>query len=112
MPPLTVIIATFNRSAYLQKLLISLTRQTLRGKAFEVVLIDDGSTDDTRSLASSFSDKLNLSYYFQENSGAAAARNQGIAKARGDILVFLDDDDFAAPDLLSEHLKIHKKISR
>ena len=106
--PLSVILNTYNRAPFLQSALDSLTTQTLRTHNFEVIVIDDGSSDNTKEIVLSFSNKLNIRYFYQQNSGIASARNHGIYAAIGKILFFFDDDDIAAPDLLAQHLKTHK----
>ncbi|MBN1657068.1 MAG: glycosyltransferase family 2 protein [Anaerolineae bacterium] len=87
----SVIIPTFNRCASLLETLNSLAGQSLLADRYEVVVVDDGSTDDTRQVAS-MALPFPLRYLAQENQGAAAARNRGAAASRGKILVFIDDD--------------------
>jgi glycosyltransferase involved in cell wall biosynthesis len=106
---LSVIICTFNRAGYLKQTLKSLTEQTLSRKEFEVVIIDDGSTDGTRAAVESFSDDLPIKYFYQRNAGLGAAKNHGVYAAQGSILLFLDDDDVATPALLEEHVKTHQQ---
>jgi len=108
-PKLSVILCTYNRTSLLTKALESLVDQTLDQDAFEVVLIDDGSADETRKVVESFSDRLPLRYFYQENSGLASAKNHGACAAWGKILFFFDDDDIATPNLLEEHLKTHER---
>ena len=107
--PLSVIICTYNRSELLKKTLQSLTRQTLDKNNFEVILIDDGSIDNTGDLVASFSNELPIKYFYQKNSGLASAKNHGIYASKGKILFFMDDDDIAMSDLLEEHVKTHEK---
>ncbi|MEM5772525.1 MAG: glycosyltransferase family 2 protein [Candidatus Aenigmatarchaeota archaeon] len=109
---LSVILCTYNRSDLLFQSLNSLTYQTLSKKLFEVVVIDDGSDDNTYEIVKKFVDKLNIKYFFQENSGLASARNHGIYASDGDILYFFDDDDVASKNLLEEHLKTHKQYPK
>lgn len=90
---ISVIIPTHNRAEFLMDVLESVYCQTR--KPFEIIVVDDGSTDNTREAVSkSFKD---VDYIHQKNSGPAAARNAGIARARGDVIVFLDDDDLLLP---------------
>ena len=93
-PFFSVVIPTFNRRILLERAINSVIKQTL--KDFELIIIDDGSTDDT----SLFLDRLKSKYkgfpFFviqQKNKGVSAARNAGIIKARGDWVAFLDSDD-------------------
>ncbi len=107
--PLSVVITTFNRCDLLAKTLESLTRQTLDIREFEVVIINDGSSDNTAAVVEGYSGKLPIRYIYQNNAGLASARNHGIFASQGDILLFLDDDDIAQPSLLEQHLKTHGK---
>jgi len=108
-PAISVIVCTYNRKKLLEKNLESLSAQTLDKKLFEVVLIDDGSTDGSAQVAESFSGRIPLRYFRQQNSGLSSARNHGLFASRGDIVFFFDDDDTAAPKLLEEHLKAHRQ---
>lgn len=92
----SVIIPTYNRSAFLLDVLESVCRQTR--KPYEVIVVDDGSTDNTRKAL--FNSGYKVNYIYQKNCGPAAARNAGIAKARGNVLAFLDDDDLLLPRAL------------
>jgi glycosyltransferase involved in cell wall biosynthesis len=89
----TVVIPTYNREKVIRRALDSLVKQTY--KNFEVIVGDDGSTDNTESVINEYIDKLNLSYYWIENfGGPARARNLGIEKAKGKYIAFLDSDDW------------------
>lgn len=107
MLQLSVILCTYNRAHYLEKVFASLIHQTLPKSCFEIVLIDDGSADHTLEVVHRFQDALPIKYFFQSNSGLAAAKNAGIVRAEGEILFFFDDDDSAAPTLLERHVKLH-----
>ena len=74
-----------------------------------MVVVDDGSSDETKDIVMSFVDKLPLRYFYQENAGLAAAKNSAIEAANGPIVVFRDDDDLASPRLLEEHLRTHNR---
>jgi len=93
----SVIIPTYNREDFLRKAIGSVLAQTYRD--FELIVVDDGSTDNTAELVASSGGAVR--YFFQENQGPAAARNFGIQKARSNLLVFLDADDFFAPQKLA-----------
>jgi len=86
----------------------ALCGQTLSPNQFEVLVIDDGSTDDTAAVCSAFESVLPLRYAMQANSGLGAAKNHGIALARAPIVVFLDDDDITESDFLEQHLRTHQ----
>ena len=105
---ISVIIPTYNRSTTLKKCLDALTRQSLSPDAYEVIICDDGSTDDTAKIVSHFTAPFKLRYLSQSNKGPAAARNLGIKKAVGDYLLFMNDDTIAAPDLLLAHYQTHQ----
>ncbi|PKL76466.1 MAG: hypothetical protein CVV27_10125 [Candidatus Melainabacteria bacterium HGW-Melainabacteria-1] len=106
-PRISVIIPTYNRARNLRHCLESLTWQG--EMAFEVIVCDDGSSDDTREVALSFKDRLNLRYRWQPDLGfrAAEARNLGIQLARAKLLVFLDSDLVVPPSFLSAHARAH-----
>ena len=109
MLPLTVVICTYNRKDLLCLALQSLVGQTVSADAYELIIIDDGSVDQTREVVGSFKDKLPIRYFFQENSGLAAAKNRGLKESIGEIIFFFDDDDVASPTLLEEHLHSHRQ---
>lgn len=96
-PLFSVVIAAFNASATIEAAVASALAQS--EPDFEVVVIDDGSDDDTGELVAQFSDPR-VRLLTQENRGAAAARNAGIAAARGDYVAFLDSDDLWLPRYL------------
>jgi glycosyltransferase involved in cell wall biosynthesis len=102
---------TYNRAGYLRRALEGLTRQTLERDEFEIVVIDDGSSDETRRVIDLFRESLQVIYLYQENAGISVAKNLGVAKARAPILVFLDDDDVARLTLLEEHLWSHERYT-
>ncbi len=108
-PLLSAIVCSYDRAALLGGMLESLCGQTLPRDAFEVVLVDDGSTDGTGEVARAFEARLPLRYVHQENAGLAAARNRGVSLARGEVLLFLDDDDLADPGLLEAHVATHRR---
>jgi len=109
-PEISVLIPTYNRSGLLEKVLESFCGQTLPQDKFEVIIVDDGSSDQTEETAMSFRECLPMRYFFQQNSGLAAAKNLGINKCKAPIIVFMDDDDLASPNLLTEHLSTHSKF--
>ncbi|GGL05988.1 glycosyl transferase [Sphaerisporangium melleum] len=108
-PKATVVIPTYNRAELLGHTLHSLTRQTVPPGDFEVVVVDDGSSDDTAAVAESFKDRLDLRYFFQEDEGyrVAKARNVGIEHARGPVCVFVDSGVLLDSGCLAAHLAAH-----
>jgi glycosyltransferase involved in cell wall biosynthesis len=91
----SVIIPAYNQSAYLTTAVESVLSQTY--KNFEVIIVDDGSTDDTPSVVDKFSEQVRC--IRQENQGLAGARNTGIRNARGHLIGLLDADDQWLPHL-------------
>jgi glycosyltransferase involved in cell wall biosynthesis len=96
-----VIIPTYNRREYLEIALQSVLEQTFPN--FEVIVIDDGSTDKTNELISSYTDQR-IVYYDQANYGVAHARNRGLERAGGGFIAFLDSDDRWLPKKLERAL--------
>jgi len=89
---ISVLIPAYNAEDFIGEAIESVLRQTFRD--IEVIVVDDGSTDQTAHVVASFSSKVR--YYFQENAGAAAARNHCVRVSRGELLAFLDADDIWA----------------
>ncbi len=105
---LTVIVPTYNRSELLARALRGLSNQTLPASEYELVVVDDGSTDDTPAVIESIgAPAARLRYFRQDNKGPAAARNLGVLNARGHIVLFTGDDCLPDERLLEEHLKAH-----
>jgi glycosyltransferase involved in cell wall biosynthesis len=108
-PQASVVIPTYNRSDKLRKTLETMTEQDIDPLRFEVIIADDGSSDDTADVVKSFAGRLRLKYYFQEDKGfrAGAARNGGARLAAAPLLIFLDSGTLAGPGLVSGHLAAH-----
>ena len=104
---LSVVLTTHNRADLLPRVLGGLAHQTLERDRFEVVAIDDGSNDATSAVLEGWKSQLPLRVVRQAQAGLAAAKNLGLFMARGEILLFADDDDVAEPDLLVGHLAAH-----
>lgn len=102
MPKVTVIIATYNAIAYLPNTVDSVIQQTFTD--FEVLIVDDGSTDETVEWVSKLVDPR-VRLISQANQGVAVARNQGIANAQGEYVAFLDADDLWEPTKLEKQVK-------
>ncbi|MBE2221670.1 MAG: glycosyltransferase family 2 protein [Anaerolineae bacterium] len=107
MLTLTVILPTYNRLSQLKLVLTGLEEQTYPLDKFEVIVVSDGSTDGTYEYLQNLQTPLQLRPIQQQNSGAAAARNTGIAHAQSELILFIDDDVVPAPNLIVEHLLIH-----
>jgi GT2 family glycosyltransferase len=105
----TIIMPTYNRLKLLLKCLQALKRQTVPRSAYEVVIVDDGSTDDTAKALAGLGMKPWVRFFHQDHKGAAAARNLGIGEALGELILFIGDDIVATPDLLAQHMACHAK---
>ena len=92
----TVIIPSYNRANYLPLAVDSILAQSY--PVFEIIIVDDGSTDNTPEIARSFGDKVH--FHLQDHLGVAAARNHGLELARGDVIAWLDADDLWEPEFL------------
>jgi len=105
MPNISVIVPTHNRQAGLPALLAGLAAQDYPAAAWELIIVDDGSTDGTRAYLESGagSRPQHTTYIYQAAQGAAGARNSGAHAATGPALLFLDDDMIATPELVREH---------
>ncbi|MCM4158765.1 glycosyltransferase family 2 protein [Antarcticibacterium flavum] len=95
---ISIIIPTYNRAYCLPAAIDSVSEQ--KGVRWELIIIDDGSTDATRSILDSYKDVAQIRHYYQEHRGVSAARNHGVFRAKGDYLIFLDSDDSFQPGLL------------
>jgi glycosyltransferase involved in cell wall biosynthesis len=93
---LSIIIPTYNRAGFIGKTLASLLVQDASASDFEIIVIDDGSTDNTREVMESF-DRTRVRYFRKENGERSAARNYGARLAKGDYINFFDSDDLAYP---------------
>lgn len=107
-PWVSVVIATFNREELLRRLLLQLDDQTLDPTKYEVVAVDDGSNADMRERLRDVRVKYRLLIERQSNAGAAAARQRGVERARGRIVVVVDDDMEIGPTFLERHLAHHE----
>jgi glycosyltransferase involved in cell wall biosynthesis len=105
----SVIIPSYNKEKRLGLVLHTLGIQNCGMERFEVIVVDDGSTDHTRDIVRSYqkSTSLNIEYLYQLNKGRSAARNGGIRMAKGDIIIFLDDDRIVRENFINEHLRFY-----
>ncbi|HVZ58034.1 MAG TPA: glycosyltransferase [Chitinophagaceae bacterium] len=107
LPEVSVIICSYNRAAYIGGALDSLYRQTAAHSSYEVLVVDNNSTDTTPEVCRQFiavHSDLCMIYLTEARQGASFARNAGAARARGNILVFMDDDATAEPDFIERIL--------
>ncbi len=98
MPKVSVIIPTYNRAEFLRRAIRSVLNQTYQD--FEIVVVDDASTDKSRDVVSGISDERIRYICHEVNKGCPAARNTGVTNSRGEYIAFLDDDDEWLPDKL------------
>lgn len=106
MPFFSVIIPLYNKKDFIAKTLQSVLAQTFGD--FEIIIVNDGSTDGSEAKIQQFSDPR-IHYYLRENKGVSAARNLGITMSNADYIAFLDADDFWYPDFLQT---MHRNIGR
>ena len=104
-PTISVIIPTYNCERYITQAIVSILQQ--QNCEYEVIVIDDGSTDQTEEILKPYQNLMR--YLRQQNQGVAAARNRGIAEARGELIAFLDADDYFLPDKLAAQAAIFAK---
>ncbi|WP_372745021.1 glycosyltransferase family 2 protein [Lutibacter sp.] len=101
----SIIIPVYNRPQEIKELLESLTKQTYK-KAFEIVIVEDGSTQKSDEVVKHYSEVLNINYFFKENSGAGASRNFGMQKAKGNYFIIFDSDCIIPAPYLEEVEKV------
>ena len=101
-PKFSVVIPAYNQAGFLAQAVESVLAQTFRD--FEIIVVDDGSTDDTPAVASGFGEKIR--YIRQENRGLAGARNSGLRAAQGEYVGLLDSDDIWLPGYIEQMMKL------
>lgn len=107
----SVVVPTFRRPGVLLLTLEALRAQTYPADRYEVIVVDDGSGDDTRSTVETVASQWpGLRYVTQENAGAATARNHGARLAGGRLLIFVDDDIIVPVDMIEQHLAAHARF--
>ncbi len=106
MPKISVVLPVFNGAQFIGNAIQSVLKQSVRD--FEVIVVDDGSTDGTEKVVRQYSDGIR--YHFQGNQGAGVARNIGVSLAQGEWIAFLDADDTWYPDKLKIQLDFANKI--
>jgi len=108
-PRVSVVIPTYNHETYIAEAVESVLAQTYQD--FELIVIDDGSTDNTRQVLEPYLDRI--TYLYQENQGRSLARNRGIQVAQGEYIAFLDADDWFLPrklELQTHFLDEHSEV--
>ena len=108
----SIIIPTHERCESVKRALRALSNQTFPNDAYEVIISIDGSKDCTSEMVNNFKSQFALISIWKPNSGRASARNTGIRIAKGDILIFIDDDMEPSPDFIEAHYSYHKTGSK
>src|SRR5438105_538751 len=103
-PEVSIIVPTYNRLPSVERLLTALGEQTHPAAQFEVIVVDDGSTDGTPERLETLYPAFSLRLLRQQHQGPAQARNLGVSHALADLVLFLDDDVVPAVDLVEVHL--------
>jgi glycosyltransferase involved in cell wall biosynthesis len=112
-PQITVQLCTYNRRELLGRVMSALFHQNFDPDDYEIVLVDDGSNDGTyEEVIARLAPPCAFHLVRQDNAGLARARNVGIERARGKIILFIDDDVLATPNLLSAHANFHERNAR
>ena len=101
-PLVSIVTPTYNRSDFLPEAIDSVLGQTYEN--FELIIVDDGSTDDTQALVESYQKDPRIRYFYQANQGQSVARNRGIAESKGEFICFLDSDNAWLPQKLERSL--------
>ncbi len=108
-PAISVVIPTYNRRAILRKTLFGFASQTIPPESFELIVVDDGSSDDTVEMVRRWSTGCRIELLARAHGGANAARNAGIRAARADVVLITGDDMVPGPAFLETHLKFHQR---
>lgn len=101
---ISIIIPTRNRKKILKKSLKALNKQSINSDKYEIIIIDDGSTQDNKTMIESLNLKPNICYHYQKHSGPAKSRNKGIKLAKGKYIIFIDDDIIVNKQFIESHL--------
>jgi len=110
VPTVSIVLPTYNRRCFLNDGLQSISAQTWQN--WELIVVDDGGTDDTESLAAALAESSGrqVRYVWQENLGAGAARRRGISLARGELVAFFDSDDHWMPEHLARSVEAFSAV--
>ena len=113
-PGFSVLLPTYNRVDALERTLFALEQQTLAAELFEIIVVDDGSSDNTSEVLRHFAEHTKHCFSYavlKENGGPARARNVGLSMIRGDVVLIIGDDIEPDGFLLEKHLHFHKQHS-
>ncbi|MDY6804020.1 MAG: glycosyltransferase [Cyanobacteriota bacterium] len=106
-PRVSIVIGTYNNAEYIEEAIDSILNQTYND--FEIIIINDGSTDNTAEVLEPYLDVIK--YQYRQNQGVAKARNNGISISSGELIAFLDSDDFFMPEKLAEQVAVFEENS-
>ncbi|MDD7887613.1 glycosyltransferase [Flavivirga sp. 57AJ16] len=110
---LSIVIPVYNVEDYISRCIDSLLNQNLNTDDYEIIIVDDGSTDSSIAIAKKYQSKYrNIIIFNQENQGVGAARNKGIDLAKGDYIYFIDPDDYLANNVLKTILNVTKTYNQ
>lgn len=98
---ISTVVCTYNRCGYLECCLESLMRQTLPASVYEVIVVDNNSSDATRKVCECYQDRENFCYFFEEQQGLSHARNRGLRESRAPLVAYIDDDAVAVSGWLA-----------
>ena len=113
-PFISIIICTYNRMEYLPNCLEHLKNQTAKKKFYEIIIINNNSSDKTELICNDYilkNSEINVTYFLEKKPGLSNARNRGIKEAKGDILCFIDDDGFATANYVKTISKYASNIN-
>lgn len=111
-PKLSIIICTYNRAGLLDRTLDSLSFQDLEKDLWQVIVVDNNSSDKTKEIVTKWQREFSITYVFEPNQGLSISRNTGINAAYSDFLLFLDDDIYAVPGMLRAYYDYLENHSR
>ena len=109
--PVSAVICTHNQAQWLGEAIESLVDQTLAKDAYEIIVVDNASSDSTRTVVGKFLDRDNFHYIFEPRIGLSYARNTGWQSAKGQIIAYIDSDAVASSDWLEKMLQCYQNIS-
>jgi glycosyltransferase involved in cell wall biosynthesis len=110
-PEISIVICTYNRAALLRQCVDGIVDQSIGPERFELVVVDNNSTDNTASVISSFSDHVrNLKYVFEEVQGLSRARNRALEEASAPVVIFVDDDAIPYPDWAERFIEAFERF--
>ena len=111
-PIVSIIVCTYNRGEILLDCLNSIAKSNYHKSGFEIIIVDNNSIDDTASLVARFQENnsdLNIEYIKEKKQGSSYARNSGAGHARGELLIFLDDDALVGPSYIKKYVRYYQE---